>query len=304
MDNQSFGLAEALGFTVVRKYIAPMAPWKYLPPQLWFKTLNSTFWPGSDRFEPPWPDVVIGTGRMTVAHSVAIKRASGGATFNIRIQHPRVKFSDFDLVVAPQHDACEGENVINTLGAIHRVTPKELRLAREKFSPHFDLLPRPLVAVMVGGSNKCYQITAEIGRSLGRTLATMSAATGAGILITTSRRTGTEVVEALRENLIGTPFYIWDGSGDNPYLAFLALAKYLVVTADSINMISEACSTGKPVFVVELQGSSQKFRHFHDAMRSHGYTRPFTGALENWNYIPLDDIGNVVIEVRKRLSCC
>lgn len=302
MDNQSFGLADALGFTVVRKYIAPVAPWSYLPPQLWLAPLKSALWPGSDRFEPPWPDVVIGTGRMTVAHSVAIKRASGGRTFNIRIQHPRVALRDFDLVVAPQHDACQGENVIQTMGAIHRVTADGLRLAGEKFASQFAALPRPLVAVMVGGTNKCYRMTPEIGHSLGEKLAAMSAATGTGILLTTSRRTGPEVEAALRQSLMGTPSYIWDGTGDNPYLALLALADYLVVTADSVNMVSEACFTGKPVFVVELEGGSRKFRRFHEAMRVGGYTRSYSGVLDHWSYTPLDDVGTVVREVQKRLS--
>ncbi|OIQ82743.1 hypothetical protein GALL_354650 [mine drainage metagenome] len=302
MDNQSFGLAEALGCTVVRKYIAPVAPWSYLPPQLWFAPLKSALWPGSDRFEPPWPDLVIATGRMTVAHSIAIKRASGGRTLNIRIQHPRVALRNFDLVVAPRHDACVGENVIQTLGAIHRVTREGLQQAGEKFAAQFAGLPRPLVAVVVGGSNKCYRMTAETARALGEKLAAMSSATGAGILLTTSRRTGAEVEQALRASLAGTPAYVWDGSGDNPYLAFLALADFIVVTADSVNMVSEACFTGKPVYVVELAGGSRKFRRFHDAMREGGYTRPFTGVLEHWDYSPLDDVGTVAREVQKLLS--
>ena len=302
MDNQSFGLSEALGFKVERKRIARVAPWTYLPPQLWLAPLNPWFWPGSDLFEPPWPDVVIGTGRQTVAHSIAIKRASGGKTFNIRIQHPRVSLSHFDLVVAPRHDDCQGPNVIQTMGAVHRITREGLKLAGEKFAPMFAGLPRPLVAVMVGGTNKCYEITPAIGRALGEKLAAMSSSTGAGILLTTSRRTGADVEAALRESLRDTPCYFWDGVGENPYLAYLALADVVVVTADSVNMVSEACFTGKPVFVVELEGGSRKFRRFHEAMRSAGYTRPFTGVLENWNYTPLDDVGMVVDEVQKRLS--
>ena len=239
---------------------------------------------------------------MTIAHSIAIKRASKGHTFNIRIQHPRVALRHFDLVVAPKHDACRGANVIETMGAIHGVTAEGMRLAGEKFASQFSALPRPLVAVMVGGTNKCYQMTPEIGRILGERLAAMSASTGAGILLTTSRRTGPEVEAALRQALQGTPAYIWDGAGDNPYLAFLALADYLVVTADSVNMVSEACSTGKPVFVVDLDGGSKKFRRFHEAMRSAGYTRSFTGALDRWSYTPLYDVGRVVREVKMRMA--
>lgn len=302
MDNQSFGLAEALGFNIVKKHIAPVAPWTYLPPQLCFVPKSGALWPGSDRFEPPWPEVVIGTGRMTIAHSIAIKRASGGKTFNIRIQHPRVALRHFDFIAAPQHDDCQGENVIQTLGAIHRVTAAGLKSAGEKFAAQFAALPRPLVAVMVGGSNKCYQVTPEVGRKLGSQLAAMSAATGAGILLTFSRRTDAEVEAAIRASLAGVPAYIWDGTGDNPYLAFLELADFIVATADSVNMVSEACSTGKPVYVVELEGGSKKFRRFHETMRAGGYTRPFTGALEHWQYAPLDDVERVVREVQQRMN--
>jgi mitochondrial fission protein ELM1 len=302
MDNQSFGLAEALGFDIVKKHIAPVAPWKYLPPQLCFGALKPALWPGSDRFEPPWPDVVIGTGRMTVAHSIAIKKASGGRTLNIRIQNPQVSKRHFDLVVAPQHDGCQGDNVVQTFGAVHRVTKAGLDAAAQQFSGQFKDLPRPLVAVMVGGSNKCYEMTPEVGRALAENLAAMSARTGAGIVLTCSRRTDPAVEQTIRAGLAKTPAYIWDGTGDNPYLAFLALADFIVVTPDSVNMVSEACYTGKPVYVVPMAGGSSKFLRFHEAMANAGYTRPFTGQLEAWHYTPLDDVGRVVAEIRKRLS--
>ncbi|HEY9147010.1 MAG TPA: ELM1/GtrOC1 family putative glycosyltransferase, partial [Thiobacillus sp.] len=93
-----------------------------------------------------------------------------------------------------------------------------------------------------------------------------------------------------------------DGTGENPYLAYLALADYVVVTADSVNMVSEACTTGKPVFVVELEGGNRKFRLFHEAMRARGYTRPFAGKLESWRYPALDDVGRVAQEIRNRLG--
>jgi hypothetical protein len=137
---------------------------------------------------------------------------------------------------------------------------------------------------------------------LGEQLAALSASAGAGILLTPSRRTGAEVEAALRDALAHTPAYIWDGTGENPYLAYLALADYIVVTADSVNMVSEACTTGKPVFVVELEGGNRKFRLFHEAMRAGGYTRPFTGKLESWRYPALDDVGRVAQEIRNRLG--
>ena len=301
MDNQSLGLAQALGLEITQKRIVPTAPWKHLPPQFWFNPLRF-LGAGSDPVMPPWPDVVIGTGRMTVAVARAIKRASGGKAFNIRIQNPHTAYDEFDVIVTPHHDLFHRANSVHTMGGLHTITPERIRQAGERFAAQFAHLPRPLVAVLVGGSNKCYRMTPEIGRQLGERLAAMSRTTGAGILLTPSRRTGADVEAALRMALADTPAYIWDGAGENPYLAFLALADAIVTTADSVNMVSEACTTGKPVFVVELEGGSRKFRRFHDAMRTGGYTRPFTGVLEHWNYTPLDDVGMVAREVQKRLS--
>ncbi len=301
MDNQSLGLARALGLDVVQKRIHPVAPWKYLPPQLWLAPLRF-LGAGSDAIEPPWPDVVIGTARLTIAVALAIKRASGGRTFNIRIQDPHTAHDEFDVIVAPQHDRCKRPNVIATLGGLHTITPARIREAGERFAAQFAHLPRPRVAVLVGGTNKCYRLTPEIGRALGEQLAALAAATGAGILVTPSRRTGVEIKAAWHDALARTPAYIWDGTGENPYLAYLALADYIVVTADSVNMVSEACTTGKPVLVADLEGGCRKFRLFHEAMRAGGYTRPFRGRLESWSYPPLDDVGGAAQVIRDRLE--
>ncbi len=301
MDNQSLGLAQALGLEVIQKRLVPTAPWKYLPPQFWIQPLKF-LGQGSDPITAPWPDVVIGTGRMTVAVALAIKHASGGRTFNIRIQNPKTSYDDFDVIITPHHDRFHRPNSLHTMGGLHTITPERVSQAGARFAERFAHLPRPLVAVLVGGTNKCYRMTPEIGRRLGEQLAAMSKATGAGILLTPSRRTGAEVEAAMREALADTPAFIWDGQGENPYLAFLAHADAIVTTADSVNMVSEACTTGKPVYVMPLDGGSAKFRRFHESMRQAGYTRPFEGVLEHWRYTPLDDVGQVAAEVRKRLS--
>lgn len=302
MDNQSLGLAEALDLDIVIKHIKPVFPWRYFPPQLWPAPLNSRLWPGSDALQPPWPDVIISSGRMTAAHAIAIKRASGGRCFNIRIQSAYMAFDEFDVIITPQHDKFVHRNGIQTIGGLHRLTHLRLAEAGERWAEQFAHLPRPLVGVTVGGSNKCYDITAETGRQLGEQLAAVSARTGAGILLTPSRRTSAEVMAALREALVDTPCYIWDGTGENPYLAVLALADTLVTTPDSVNMVSEACFTGKPVYVVELEGGSEKFLSFHEKMRKSGYTRPFTGILEQWTYPPLDEVGGLARQIRQRLD--
>jgi mitochondrial fission protein ELM1 len=103
-------------------------------------------------------------------------------------------------------------------------------------------------------------------------------------MVTPSRRTGPENEAILRNTLAGLPAIVWDGAGENPYFGYLGLADYVIATADSVSMITEAGATGKPVHVLPLAGGSKKFQRFQEAMVNSGITRPFTGALEKWSY--------------------
>lgn len=301
MDNQSLGVAQALGMKITKKFIRPRAPWKYLPAQWWPAPLRRLE-AQSDSLHPPWPDVIIGTGRPTTAVLAAIRKASGGKTFTVKIQDPKMVHQAFDLIVTPRHDRCEGPNVLHTQGGLHTITPQRLADAAQKFAPLLAHLPRPLIAVMVGGSNKCYTVDVAVAHALADQLIAVAKHYGAGIAVTPSRRTGAEVEAVIRRRLAEIPSLVWDGEGDNPYLGFLALADYIVVTADSVNMVSEACFTGKPVYVAELADGSEKFRRFHKSMRDAGRTRPFTGELQQWTYPPLNETEMVASEIKRRMK--
>ncbi len=301
MINQARGLAEAAGLRPELKRVRRRSPWKYLPPSLWFAPLKAAG-PGSDALDPPWPDVLIASGRYTVALALAIRRASGGRTFTVYIQDPKVNPARFDMVVVPEHDPCRGANVLTTRGALHRITAARLDAAAGQFRGALADLPRPLVAVLLGGNNRYYRLTPELARQLAGQLADLTHTQGAGFAITPSRRTDPGVVEALRTGLAGLPAVIWDGAGENPYFGYLALADVILVTADSVSMVSEACSTGKPVYVIELAGGGAKFQAFHAGLRAAGCTRPFAGGLETWSYPPLEDTARVAGELTRRLA--
>ena len=228
-------------------------------------------------------------------------REGGGGTFTVQLQNPVIDPSRFDLVVVPRHDTLSGKNVMTTRGALHRVTPEMLATEGAKFAPQFAHLPPPRVAVLIGGSNAVYSLTPREMKVLAEQLAAI-AAQGVSLLITPSRRTGDENLHILQAALKNTHSYIWDGKGDNPYFAMLALANKILVTCDSVNMVSEACSTGKPVMVIDLPGGSDKFRRFHQAMRDDGFTRPFKGELESWSYTPLNDMQLIATRIREMLA--
>jgi len=300
MENQCVGLAEAMGLTPVVKRVRLRFPWKQLSPTILRIGNCWSLAAGSDPIAPPWPDVLIATGRHSVSSSLAV-RAANPTTFRIQIQDPAVRPSLFDLVVVPRHDRLRGDNVMVTKGALHRVTPAVTAAAAQRFAAAAGALPRPLAAVLVGGDNGAYRMSEAVATELAARLVALSES-GAGLLVTPSRRTGAANEAILRRALEGRPALVWDGTGENPYFAYLGLADVIVATPDSVSMVSEACSTGKPVFIAELPGGSRKFDAFHQGLRADGITHPFTGRLESWVYPPLDDTAQVAAEAWRRIG--
>ncbi|MFQ5954754.1 MAG: mitochondrial fission ELM1 family protein [Kiloniellales bacterium] len=301
MVNQAIGLAEAMGLRPEPKPSRPRAPWKYLTPRLWLRPLQAGG-AGSDPLAPPWPDLLVSCGGDAVAPAIAVGRLGRGRTRTIHVQDPMVRLRRFDLVVAPDHDRVTGDNMIVTLGAVGRVNRTRLAAAAEAFAPRLAHLPRPLIAVLVGGSNACYRLKPAHAASLAESLARLAQRYGAGLMISPSRRTGARNLAVLKARLEGPGVVIWDGTGENPYFGYLGLADHVVVTCDSVNMVSEACVTGKPVHVVELDGGNAKFRRFHDAMRRAGMTRPFSGDLDTWHYPAFDETARAAAEALHRLG--
>ena len=287
MASQALGLAEATGFACIEKSLTVRAPWAYLPPQLWLAPLAAVS-DGGLPLRPPWPDVVIGCGRNTAAPALAIRRASGGRTIAAQIQDPRLGRDAFDLMVVPEHDRLRGPRVVTSKGALNRVTQEKLAAAARRF-PELAALPRPILGVLIGGSNRAYRLGLDRLGQIADAVAASVKATGGSAVLTPSRRTGAEGVALLRERLAGLAATVWDMTGDNPYYAYLAVADTFLVTADSVSMISEAAMTGKPVHIIGLDGGDAKFARFHRAMHEAGITRNFTGRVENWRYQPLDD---------------
>jgi len=300
--NGALGLAEAVGLPVIDKHTHSRLPWRWLPPRLW-PTGVLGVGAGGDPLEPPWPRLLVSAGERSVGPALSIRKLSRGATCCVHIQHPRLDPAKFDLVTASAHDRLTGPNVRNTLGALHHVTREKLEAEAGKFASQYAHLPRPLVAVLIGGANRVYRFDREMAEQLAAGLAKICADAGCGLLITASRRTGAANEALLRERLKDCPVAFWNGEGDNPYFAFLGLADAIVVTSDSVNMVSEACYTGKPVHVVRLPGGGgTKFDRFHESLLAAGITRPFAGRLESWRYEPLDERTAIAAEIRGMLG--
>jgi len=303
MENQAVGLAEALGLTPVVKRVFLKTAWRILSPHITaFK--RYAFSKKGDRLEAPWPDILIATGRPSILPSLYIKGQSGGRTFTVQLQDPVSLRHRFDRIVVPAHDGLTGKNVIVMDGALHRINPERLAAEAPRWESRFAHIPHPRVGVVLGGPNARYSLGApEIGQLADQLKAL--AAQGFGLLVTGSRRTGAANMEMLEKALEGQPAFISDETGDNPYFGMLAHADAFVVTCDSVNMITEACSTGKPVHVIMLPtpgrkpSGRDKFSRFHKSLEASGRIRPFGGRIENWSYEPLREMERVARLVRE-----
>jgi uncharacterized protein len=300
MRSQALGLAEAAGFAFREVPLSVRQPWACLPPALWLSPFAVATRAGH-RLVPPWPDLVIGCGRNAVRPALAIRRASGGRTLIVHIQDPRFGRAQFDLLFVPAHDRLRSPRVVLTQGALHRVTAARLIAERRRF-PALDDLPQPILGVLIGGSNRAYRLDLSRLAEIAEMVAALLRRSGGSAVVTASRRTGAAGLALLRERLACLPAVIWEGDGDNPYYAYLAVADALLVTADSVSMISEAAATGKPVHIIGLAGGDAKFARFHATMQSLGVTRPFTGEIERWSYPPPDDNAQAGAALRRLLA--
>ncbi len=288
---QILGLAEAAALTPTLLPIAAPAPWRWIAPRLWPSPLAA--------ISSPLPQgLVLGIGGAGAAVGAALRRR--GATV-VQVQAPRLPLARFDCVVVNRHDRIAGPNVITTRTALHRVTPVRLAEAREAWLPRLAHLPRPLLAVLVGGSNGRFRLERAEGEALAGSLVALMRRDGAGVAVTPSRRTAPAVRAALERELRPLGACVWDMAGENPYLGLLACADAILVTADSVSMVSEAAATAAPVLVAALPGRSRRIGGFLEGLTREGRVRPFTGRLETWDTAPLDDTAAAAAELRHRL---
>ena len=295
------GVADALGLEAEVKRIRPSGIWKALAPWAPVSPAERFGRPGTV-FAPPWPRFAFAAGRTTTPYIRALKRRAGIETYTVIMLDPKTGPASADLFWVPEHDKRRGANVVTTLTAPHRFSARRLADIRAKPDAAIDALGSPRVAVLVGGPNERYLYPEAVIQRFQGVVRSL-AALGAGLMITTSRRTPAALVAALEELHRETGALLWTGEGPNPYPAFLAGADAFLVTADSVNMAGEAAATGRPIYVFEPEGGAEKFKLFHAALRDLGATRPAPDrfeAVETWSYPALDAAQSIAAEIEHR----
>ncbi len=295
LRSQAVGLAEAAGLSAETHVLRPGAPWKFVPARFWPRPLDVV----AASVPTPLPGLTIGCGGMAAAVLAAIR---GDSRRVVQVQNPRMDPRRFDLIVANRHDELTGPNVFVTRTALHRVTLPRLMTEAEVWRERFAHIKRPLVAVLLGGSNGRYRLDANAGGKLAMNLAAMARRDGVGIVVTPSRRTDPAVTARIRDALKPVGGWVWDFTGENPYFGMLALADLIVVTQDSVSMISEAVATDAPVMFAPLPGRSRRQGLFIRTLMDEGRIRPFEGRFAPWRVTSLNDTPAAAAEMCRRLG--
>jgi hypothetical protein len=302
---QARALAAAMGFADAPDVmLASRLPWRWAAPRT-LPGSEHAFGPTFAASLPQPPRIGIGCGRQA-ALATRLLRVRGARV--VQILDPRLDPALWDVVVAPEHDGLAGGNVVTLVGSLHAVDDAWLARAREDFSI-LAPLASPRTSVLLGGpsAHVAGYDAAALSRDLQR-LAARVREEGGSLLATTSRRTPPEWAQALKDGCGNIPGLRWfapttpgGDDGDNPYAGMLAWADRIVCTPDSVNMLSEACATRAPVFVLGGDKVRGRLQRFHASLRERDRARPLDDALDAWAIEPLRETARVAAEVRQRL---
>jgi uncharacterized protein len=295
-EAQCLGVTERLGLSAEIRRVKPRKlftiamPWGPIDPA------EAPEMPGSP-IAPPWPDIVIASGRRTVAYLRRIRRAAKGKVLTVFLKDPSTGADTAEAIWVPQHDRLRGPNVLATLTSPHRISPDRLAEARSR-KPAWLKPDRTTLGVILGGNSKHHRFTAQNIADLVSRLTALAKA-GCHLAVTPSRRTPAALTEAIRALCVETGGFYWDGTGENPYLAILAHADHLVVTADSVNMLGEAAATGTPIHLFTPSGGHTKISSFVSGLERHGAVRALSSTLETWSYEDIDATPAIACAVAK-----
>jgi mitochondrial fission protein ELM1 len=289
---QALGIAERLNEPFRRVDLA-WGPMARLP--LPFPSLAGLTPEARAALAPPWPDLVISAGRRSAPVALWLKQK--GARL-VHCMRPGFGAARFDLLVIGQHDAPKpAPNILPILGAAHRISPERLAAARAEFAA-LAALPAPRIALLMGGPPRAEGMDAQVAGAITAKVAGFAGS----VLASASRRTGSPAEAAMAAALAGHPHQLfrWGDAPPNPYAGFLAWADQVVVTGDSVSMLSEALATDGPVFIADPGGLGPRHQRLAQSLIAAGQARDLAAAPAPFQRAALDESGRVAAEIRRR----
>ena len=288
MISQVEGLAKALDLEYFHEKIELNNFWKMIPPiitpvqKFVFKNnIDNNF------------DVIISCGRKSVIPSIYLKKISHKKIINIHIQNPKVSHKNFNYIIAPEHDAISGKNVISSKGALHYLTIEEIKNSRDYLQNKTNT-KKDILTLILGGPTKYYNYSTQNIKTVFSKIKNLTEKNNLHLVVIPSNRTPIETVSLAKSELINDATII-ETVDKKAYLSALSIAKYIVVTCDSSSMISEAALTGKPVYVamMETKRNDKRFKEFRKLFENMNILRKLDDKLETWSYEKLDEANRV-----------
>jgi len=297
MISQVEGLAKALEIEFTHQKVELNSFWKLIPPNLTpvsklvFKKIDISDF-----------DIIISCGRKSVIPSIYLKKNSEKKIFNIHIQDPKVSLGNFDLVIAPEHDNLRGKNVITSKGAIHYLTPDEIKNNHNYLADKLNKNHEYLLLVL-GGPNKYYDYEDQNLINIFGIIKKILNDNNLQAIVIPSMRTPKKTINLANEHL-GPENLVINNVDKKAYLSGLSLAKYIIVTCDSTSMISEAALTGKPIYIADIPAKrkDERFKKFRDLFSELNITKNLNEKLEIWTYKSLNETTRIAEEIKKYIS--
>jgi len=281
MISQVEGMAKALNAEYRHKIVRLNFPWNFIPPKFTPNleiVLKDKFYLTKDGDL----DLIISCGRKSVIASTILKKKYP-KVFTIHIQDPKIDPKNFDIVIPPEHDNLIGDNVYSSKGAIHYITALEINKAKLYLVD--KIKSDKVVSLILGGPNKYYSFSKEQLIHIFNIIKSKFVSEGYKIIVIPSMRTPKAIIE-LAEQEMKTCGYTVKSVDKQAYLSAYALANYVIVTCDSTSMISEAATSGKPIFIAHMgaKKNNYRFKRFFELFKLMKITRDLGEKVETWTY--------------------
>ena len=299
MISQVEGMAKALNTEYSHRIVRLNFPWNLIPPK--FTPVSQIVL--KDKIyitNTEIPDLVISCGRKSIIPSILLKRKNP-KIFTIHIQDPKVNLKNFDAIVAPEHDNLKGDNIYTSKGAIHYITEAEIHKAKPYLIKKID--SQKVVSLILGGPNKYYNFDKIELVEIFNKIKEIFVSNGYKVIIIPSMRTPKEIIDlAIRE--MSSCGHVVNKVDKQAYLSAYALANYVIVTCDSTSMISEAATSGKPIFVAQMipKKDNYRFRRFFELFKQMGITRDLGKKVETWTYNKHNEAQRIALEIKNKIK--
>ncbi len=296
MISQAEGLAKALDLDFIHEKIELNNFWRMIPPK--FTPVKDFVF--KNRIVNDF-NIVISCGRKSVIPSIYLKKKLKEKIMNIHIQDPKVLLSNFDYIIAPEHDGLIGSNVLQSKGAIHYLRNNELDKNKSYLKPQIN--KEKIVSFIVGGPNKYYNYEDNIIDSIFSKIKKNFIDNNYQLIFIPSMRTPKNIINKAKEYFDDNQIIVQDVD-KKAYLSSLELADHIIVTCDSTSMISEAAITGKPIYVAQMPNvkKNDRFQKFFELFKSLNIIKNLDNSVEKWNYQKLNETDRISSYIKDQLK--